>query len=351
MKFNIEKKVVGESCPALIVAELSCNHLQKYSLAVRTIKAMAKAGGDAVKLQTYKPKSLTLDVTNQYFKKNKKGIWKGMTPWDIYEKAYTPWKWQPKLKNLAESLGMICFSSPFDHEAVEFYKKMKMPAYKVASLEITDIPLIEHMAKQGKPMIMSTGVATIKDLKLAVKTCHDVGNKKIALLKCVSAYPTSLGEVNLRSIVDLKERFKTLVGLSDHTLSSSVAVGAVALGASIVEKHFILSRKLPSLDKEFSLEPNEFEKMIKEIREIEKALGEKKYILTKNQEELRKKRRSLFVVKDIKKGEKLTRKNVRSLRPGFGLHPKYLKDIIGKKAKRAIRKGTPLNWRLIKNGG
>lgn len=350
MEFKIGKRLIGDDNPALIVAELSCNHCQKYDLAVKTIKAMAKAGADAVKLQTYTPDSLTLDCPQskyEYFQKAKTGLWKGWTPWELFKTAYTPWDWQPKLKRLAEKLGLICFSAPFDHRAVEFCAKLKMPAYKVGSPEITDIPLIEHMAKQDKPMIMSTGVAELADIKLAIDACKKVGNRKIVLLKCAASYPTPLNDVNLRTIPTLRKKFKTLMGLSDHTLSATVGVTAVALGACLIEKHFILSRKLPGHDKAFSLEPSEFKNMIMAIRDAEKAMGNSIYKLSPELKARKNICRSLFVAKDIKKDEILSNKNIRSIRPNNGLAPKYLNQVLGKKAKGDLEKGTPLRWNMI----
>jgi len=349
MEFKIANKKIGDQYPCFIVAELSSNHCQKYDLAVKTIKAIAKAGADAVKLQTYTSDSLSLNIKNKYFPIAKEGLWKGMTDYQVYQKAFTPWDWQPKLKKLAESLGLICFSAPYDNQAVEFCAKMKMPAYKVGSPEIIDMPLIEHMALQGKPMIISTGVANLNDINLAVKTCKNQGNNQIVLLKCSCAYPTPLEELNLNNIIALKKKFKTIVGLSDHTLSSNVALAAVVLGARLVEKHFILDRKLPSQDKDFSLEPAEFKNMVESIREVEKALGRVNYQFTANLQAARKGSRSLFVVKDIKRRGRLTSDNIRSIRPGDGLAPKYFKKVLTKKAKKDLKKGTPLKWKDLQN--
>jgi len=265
----------------------------------------------------------------------------------LYQEAYTPWEWQPKLKQIAEDMGLICFSSPFDKTAVDFLEKMNIPAYKVASFEITDIPLIEYVATKGKPVIISTGIAELCDIEEAVNACKRMGNNQIALLKCTSAYPTPLEDVNLKTILNMAETFNTVVGLSDHTLEISVPIAAVALGAKIIEKHFILDRKLGGPDAAFSLEPEEFKIMVKAVREVEKALGKVSYELSEKTKKCREFSRSLFVVKDIKVGETLTEENVRSIRPGFGLLPKYLKDILGKKAKKDLKKGTPLTWDLI----
>ncbi|MEW6003019.1 MAG: pseudaminic acid synthase [Nitrospirota bacterium] len=345
--FTIGKHSVGEDSPVFIVAELSANHRQKFDFAVETIKAMKESGADAVKLQTYTPDTITIDSDNEYFQIKQGTLWDGKTLYQLYQEAYTPWEWQPKLKEIAEDLGLICFSSPFDKSAVDFLEKMDVPAYKIASFEITDIPLIEYIASKGKPVIISTGIATLLDIEEAVKACKKMGNDQIALLKCTSAYPTPLEEVNLKTILNLTETFRTVVGLSDHTLGISVPIAAVALGAKIIEKHFILDRKLSGPDAAFSLEPEEFKAMVNAVREVEKAVGEVSYELTEKMKKGREFSRSLFVVKDVKAGELFTEENVRSIRPAFGLHPRYLNDVLGKKAKVNIKKGTPLHWDLI----
>jgi len=284
--------------------------------------------------------------------------WDGQSLYDLYKKAYTPWEWQPKLKEIAESEGLICFSSVFDKTAVDFLEEIDVPAYKIASFEITDIPLIEYVASKGKPVIISTGIATLSDIEEAVNACKRMGNNQVALLKCTSAYPAPLEEINLNTIPNLANTFKTVVGLSDHTLGISVPIASVALGACIIEKHLTLDRKLggpdaafslePAEFKAFSLEPAEFKAMVKSVREVEKALGEVSYDLTEKMKKSREFSRSLFVVKDIKAGEVFTEENIRSIRPSYGLHPKYLKDILGKKSTQAIKKGIPLSWELIK---
>lgn len=347
MVIKISHKLIGKNQPIFIVAELSANHLQKFDLAIETIKAIKEAGADAVKLQTYTPDTMTINADNEYFQIKQGTLWDGKTLYQLYQEAYTPWEWQPKLKKIAEDLGLIYFSSPFDKTAVDFLEEMKVPAYKVASFEITDIPLIEYIASKRKPVIISTGIAALSDIEEAVTACKRVGNNQIALLKCTSEYPTPLEDVNLRTIPDLAERFNVVVGLSDHTLGISVPVAAVALGVKIIEKHFILDRKLGGPDSAFSLEPHEFKEMVKSVREVEKALGEVSYELTDNIKKSREFSRSLFIIKDTKQGEKLTEENVRSIRPGFGLLPKYLSKIIGRKAKKDIKKGTPLSWDLV----
>ncbi|MCX7797078.1 MAG: pseudaminic acid synthase [Melioribacter sp.] len=338
--FNLNEKV-------LIIAELSANHNQKFEIAVESIKAIKECGADAVKLQTYTPDTITIDCDNEYFQIKQGTIWDGITLYELYKNAYTPWHWQPKLKQIAEELGLICFSTPFDKTAVDFLEEMNVPAYKVASFEITDIPLIEYIASKGKPIIISTGIATEEEIQDAVNACRRMNNNQIALLKCTSEYPTPIEDSNLNTIPLLREKFDTVVGLSDHSLGTIVPVTSIALGARIIEKHFILDRKLGGPDASFSLEPHEFKKMIEEIRLAEKALGKASLELSEKIIKSRKFARSLFVVRDIKAGEVFTEENVKSIRPSNGLPPKYLKEIIGKKAKVNINRGTPLSWELI----
>ena len=328
-----------------IVAELSANHNNDFDLTVKTIEAMAKSGANAVKVQTYTADSLALDVDNEYFGPLKEGLWKGQRRYDLYKKGSMPWGWQPKLKKIAEKLGLIFFSSPFDFTAVDYLEKMKIPIYKVASPEITDIPLIKYIAEKGKPIIFSSGMASLEDIELAIKTCLEVGNNNISILKCTSQYPASIEDANLVTLMDMKKRFGFEVGVSDHTMGDIVPIVAVALGAKIIEKHFILDRKIGGVDSSFSMEPDEFKKMVDKIRLAEDSLGTVDYKITKK-DKLR--RRSLFIVKDIKKGEKLTEENIRSIRPGFGLHPKYFEKIIGKKSNKNLKRGAPLNLDLIK---
>lgn len=347
MKLKIGRKHIGNNHPVFVIAELSANHRQNFNLAVDTIKAMKESGADAVKLQTYTPDTITVDSDNEYFQINQETIWDGKTLYQLYQEAYTPWEWQPKLKKIAEDLGLICFSSPFDRTAVDFLEDMNIPAYKVASFEITDISLIEYIASKEKPVIISTGIATLADIEEAVNACRKMGNDQIALLKCTSAYPAPLKESNLRTIPNLADTFNTIVGLSDHTLGISVPIASVALGARIIEKHFILDHKMGGPDAAFSMEPDEFRSMVEAVRDVEKALGTVNYDLTEKTRKRREFSRSLFVVEDIIAGESLTEENVRSIRPGFGLHPRYLKQIIGKKARIDIKKGTPLDWALI----
>lgn len=347
MEFNISDKKIGEGYPTFIIAELSANHMNDFDIAVKTIEAMVDAGADAVKFQTFTPDTITIDCDNEYFHIKQGTVWDGQILHELYEDAYMPWVWQPKLKKVAEDLGLIVFSSPFDKTSVDFLEDMDVPAYKIASFEIMDIPLIEYVASKGKPIIISTGIASLEDIELAVKTCLDTGNDKIALLKCTSSYPAPLEEINLNTIPDIKDKFGVVVGLSDHTLGGEVSTAAVALGASIIEKHFILDRNMGGPDSEFSMEPQEFKQMVDSIRNVEKALGEVSYELSDKMKSNREFSRSLFVVKDMKKGEIITEDNVRSIRPGFGLHPKYLKEILGKRINKDLKKGTPFKLEFI----
>jgi pseudaminic acid synthase len=342
-EFKIGNTKIGGDSPAFIIAELSANHGHSFEIAKKAIKAMKESGADAVKLQTYTADTITIDSNNDYFKIKQGTIWDGKNLYKLYKEAYTPWDWQPKLKKIAEELGMVCFSSPFDRTAVDFLEEMNVPAYKVASFEITDIPLIEYMAAKNKPIIISTGIAKLEDIKEAIDACKRMGNKQIALLKCTSAYPAPFEEMNLKTIPDMAEKFGIVVGLSDHSMGIEMPIAAVSLGANIIEKHFILDKKIGGADASFSLEPKEFKAMVDAVRNTEKALGKVIYELSEKSKKSREFSRSLFVVKDMKKGEVFTDENVRSVRPGFGLAPKYLKDIIGKKAAIDIRKGMPLS--------
>lgn len=344
---NIAGRLIGDEHPVFIIAELSANHNQNFDVAVQTIKAAKDIGVDAIKLQTYTPDTITIDCDNEYFQIKQGTIWDGTTLHKLYRQAYTPWGWQPKLKQIANDLGLICFSSPFDKSAVDFLEKMNVPAYKVASFEITDLPLIEYIASKGKPVIISTGISYLDDIKEAVSSCNAAGNSQIALLKCTSAYPTPLEDVNLRTVADLKIKFGTVVGISDHTMSDEVSIASIPLGARIIEKHFILDRNMKSPDAKFSLTPDEFSRLVKSVRNTEKILGKVTYDLTEKSKKSREHSRSLFVVENIQAGEIFTEDNVRSIRPAFGLHPKYLKEVLGKKAKADISRGTPLSFDLI----
>lgn len=338
---------VSPKSKTLIIAELSANHLQNIELAIKTIEAAAKAGADAIKLQTYTPDTITLKCNNDYFKIKQGTLWDGKTLYELYQEAYTPWEWHYQLKKVAEKNGLIFFSTPFDPSAVDFLEKLEVPAYKIASFEITDIPLIEYIASKGKPVIISTGIATLKDIEEAVQACRRYGNEQIILLKCTSAYPAPIEEANLLTIPNITETFDVIAGLSDHTMGVAVPVAAVALGAKVIEKHFILNRNLGGPDSAFSLEPEEFAFMVKSVRDAEQALGKVSYELSEKTKKSREFARSLFVVKDIKAGEIFTTENIRSIRPGYGLHPKYLRDIIGKKTRIDLIRGTPLKWEYI----
>lgn len=348
-KIKIDERFIGKDSSTFIVAEISANHNGNIDNAAKLIKEAAKSGVDAIKLQTYTADTITIDCNNEYFQIKQGTLWDGRNLHDLYKEAYTPWDWQPKLKKIAEEEGLICFSSPFDKTAVDFLEDMDVPAYKVASFEITDIPLIEYMASKGKPMILATGIATLSEIQEAIDTCKRVGNDQIAVLKCTSAYPASLEDMNLKTIPNLAETFNVVSGLSDHTLGISVPIAAVALGAKIIEKHFTLCRADGGPDAAFSLEPDELKTMVKSIREIEKALGTVTYDLTDKMKNSRTFSRSLFAVNDIKKGEVFTESNVKSIRPGYGMHTRYYNDIIGKIAKVDINKGTPMEWKLIAN--
>lgn len=344
MIFRIANKNIGGNNPVFIIAELSANHLGDFDLAVETIKSMKESGADAVKIQTYTPSTITINCDNDYFKIGQNTLWDGSTFYDLYKDAYMPWEWQPELKKVAEKIGLLLFSAPFDKTSVDFLENMDVPAYKIASFEITDIPLIENVASCGKPVIISTGIARLCDIELAIKTCKKQGNDQIALLKCTSSYPAPLRSINLRTIPNMVKTFNTIVGLSDHTLEPSIPIGAVALGAKIIEKHFILDRRLGGPDSKFSLEPEEFKSMVYSIRALETAMGDVNYELDDETRLSRDFSRSLFVIKDVKEGEKISEDNVRSIRPGFGLHPKYWSDVLGKKFNKNLKKGTPLSW-------
>lgn len=346
-QITIGNRYVGGNAPTFIVAEVSANHLQDFERAKAIIKAAADAGADAVKLQTYTADTITLDCDNDYFQITQGTIWDGTTLHKLYQEAFTPWEWQPELLKYANELGMECFSSPFDHTAVDFMEEMNMPAYKIASFEINDIPLIRKIAKLGKPMIFATGIAYLEDIERALQVCKEEGNEQVILLKCTSQYPSPYESMNLKVIPNMAEVFDCMTGLSDHSMGCTVAVASVALGAKMVEKHLTLSRADGGPDAEFSMEPAEFKQMVDEIRIVEKALGKVTYELTEQQVRSREDGRSLFVVKDVKEGEIFTEDNVRSIRPNFGLHTMYYEDILGKKAKKDIAKGTPLAWNLI----
>lgn len=338
---------IGPGQRIFIIAEMSGNHRQDIKKAYKIIDAAAEAGADAIKLQTYTPDTITIDSDRPEFQIKVNKAWKGQTLYSLYDKAYTPWDWQPKLKKYAESKGLICFSTSFDSTAVDFLEKMDVQLYKVASFEVVDIPLLEKIGKTKKPVIMSRGMASLRELNLAIKTVKAAGCPSVAILHCVSSYPAKYDEMNLATIPDLKKRFKTTVGLSDHSPGSTAAIAAVALGASIIEKHLTLSRIDGGPDSEFSLEPKKFKELAQSIRNAEKTIGKPSYGAGAKESENIIFRKSLFVVEDIKKGEKLTPKNIRSIRPGHGLKPKYYNRIIAKTAKIDLEKGTPLKLSYI----
>ena len=344
--FFIGKRRVDKGLGVYIVAEMSANHNQDFNQAVRIIEAAKEAGADAVKLQTYTPDTITIDCDNDYFR-IKGTIWEGKNLYELYGEAYSPWEWQPKVKKIANDLGIDLFSTPSDHTAVDFLEKMDVPAYKVASFELVDISLLRRIAQTGKPIIMSTGMATLAEIDEAVSAIRKAGGSQLALLKCTSAYPASPEEMNLRSISHLSEAFNVPAGLSDHTLVVAVPIAAVALGACIIEKHFTLSRQAPGPDSAFSLEPQEFKEMVNAVRVAEKALGKVHYGVSEHEKESRVFRRSLFVVKNMKAGEVFSDENVRSIRPGYGLHTRHVTDIMGRYASRDIERGTPLTWKLV----
>ena len=344
---EINGRRIGLGYPTYIIAELSANHRQDYEHTVELVKKAKETGADAVKLQTYTPDTITIQSNAPEFQIAGGTLWDGQTLYDLYSEAYMPWEWQPKLKEFANELGLELLSTPFDKTAVDFLEEMSIPAYKVASFEIIDIPLIEYIASKGKPMIISTGMATLAEIDEAVREAQRAGASQIALLKCTSAYPAPPEEMNLRTIPHLGEAFGLPVGLSDHTLDIAVPVAAATLGACVIEKHFTLSRDIPSPDSAFSLEPREFKEMVEAIRKAEKALGKVRYGVTEQEAKSRVHRRSLFVVRDMEKGETFTEENVRSIRPGNGLHPRYLKKVLGRRATQGIKRGMPLSWELI----
>lgn len=346
-EIKFSDRTISKNSPVFIVAEISANHLMDYERTVEIIKAAKYAGADAVKIQTYTADTITINSDSEYFTVNHGSIWDGQRLYDLYKTAYMPWEWQSKLKKETEDLGMVFFSSPFDFTAVDFLEEMNIDLYKVASLEIVDIPLIRKIAKTGKPMLISTGIADLTDIEAALKVCQEEGNTNVILLKCTSTYPAPYEDINLKTIPNMEQTFDSLVGLSDHTMGEMVATAAVALGAKVVEKHLTLRRADGGPDSAFSMEIEEFKSMVESIRNVEAALGSVTYSLTYQQTKTKENARSLFVVQDIKKGESFTNKNIRSIRPGQGLHTKYYEQILEKTARNDIKKGTPLNWDLI----
>ena len=330
-----------------IIAELSANHNGSLDLAVKTIEAAARAGADAVKLQTYRADTITLNSDDENFIIKGGSLWDGLTYYQLYDKAYTPWQWHKALKETADRLGLILFSSPFDKTAVDFLEDLNVPAYKIASFEINDLPLIEYAAKKNKPVIISTGVADFNEIEDAVNVCRNAGNNDIILLKCTSSYPAPIEEANLLMIKKMSENFNCITGLSDHTLSNITAVTSIALGAKIIEKHFILDKSINSPDSAFSLDEKEFKQLVDDIRTVEKALGKIDYKISPAGQKNRHFMRSLYVIKDIKKGDIFTSENIGSYRPNLGISPKYYNEILGRKAVKDIKANTPLKKELI----
>lgn len=345
---KIGDKFIGENSPTFIIAELSANHNGSIEVAKETIRAAKRVGADAIKLQTYTPDTMTIDCDNEHFQINEGTLWDGKTLHELYGEAYTPWEWHAELFQTAKEEGLICFSSPFDLTAVDFLEQFDVPAYKIASFEVQDIPLIEYAASKMKPIIISTGIATEEDVQLAVETCRKAGNNDIALLKCTSSYPAPLELANLRTIPNIKDRFNVEVGFSDHTYGSLAPAVAVTLGARIVEKHFILDKSIGGPDADFSLDEKEFAEMVNAVRDTEKLLGKVSYDLSEKVIKNRKFARSLFVTEDVKKGDIITKENIRCIRPGYGLHPKYYSQILDKTFTSDIHRGTPLTLDMIK---
>ena len=341
--FQIAGRRIGPGEPPYVVAEMSANHGQDFERAVAIVEAAAAAGADAVKLQTYTPDTMTIDCDSEIFR-IRGTVWSGRTLYELYREAYMPWEWQPRLKDVAGRLGLALFSAPLDPTAVSFLQRMEAPAYKIASFELVDLPLLRRVAETGKPVILSTGMATREEIEEAVRTIRQAGGRHLALLLCTSAYPASAAGMNLRTLAETAQTFRVPVGLSDHSLDLAVPVAAVALGASIIEKHLTLSRQRATCDAAFSLEPEEFKEMARAVRSAHAALGAVCYGAGEEEIEARRLRRSLFVVEDVKKGEPLTDRNVRSIRPGEGLHTRYLQEVLGRTARTDIRRGTPLGW-------
>lgn len=344
---KIDSFEINKDSSVFIIAELSANHNGSLEIAIETIKAAKRSGADAIKLQTYTADTLTINCKKDDFIIKSGSIWDGRTYYELYQSAYTPWEWHETLFKVAAEEGLVCFSSPFDKTAVDFLENLNVPAYKIASFEITDIPLIEYVASKGKPIIISTGIATLEDIELALDACNRMGNKEIALLKCTSSYPAPIEEANMVMVKEMAERFGVITGLSDHTMGSTVSIVATVFGAKIIEKHFIIDRTIGGADASFSMNEPEFTAMVKAVREAEKAIGVVDYNLTEKQLKGRDFCRSLYVVEDIKAGEVITEDNIRSIRPGFGMHPKYYKEILGKTAKLDLERGTALHWENI----
>lgn len=340
------KTIISKDTPTYIIAEMSANHAGSLERAKEIIHAAKESGADCIKIQTYTPDTITIDCDNEFFR-IKDGLWQGENLYQLYGKAYTPWEWQPKLKEEADRIGIDFFSTPFDNTAVDFLEGMGVDFYKIASFELVDIPLIEYTASKGKPMIMSTGMASLAEIDEAVQAVRRQGNEQLALLRCASAYPAITDEMNLKTMQNMGEVFDVPVGLSDHSMGSVGAVAAVALGAKVIEKHFCLDREIENPDASFSMTPQEFARMVKDVRQTETAIGAVRYGCSEQEKSNIGFRRSIFAVEDIKRGEPLTEQNVRVIRPGYGLAPKYFSQILGQTALRDIEKGTPIRFELI----
>lgn len=348
-EIRIGNRLIGEGHPAYIIAEMSANHAGSIERAKEIIRAAKESGADCIKIQTYTPDTLTIDCHNQYFQVEN-GTWEGENLYSLYGKAYTPWEWQGTLKEEAERVGIDFLSTPFDRTAVDFLEELGLGFYKIASFEMIDLPLIQYVASKGKPIIMSTGMASLEEIKEAVETVKAAGNEQLVLMKCSSAYPANPADMHLRTISDLQRRFRIPIGLSDHSMGSMSAVTAVALGASVIEKHFCLSREIENPDASFSMTPREFKSMVEDIRKVEAALGDPTYGVCKQEESSMVFRRSVFAVKDIAAGEALTEENVRIIRPGYGIKPKYITDVLGMKAEKEIPRGTPITFDQLEKG-
>jgi len=345
-KIQIGNRFIGEGCPVYMIAEMSGNHAGSIERAKEIIRAAKESGADCIKIQTYTPDTLTIDCSNEYFMVQN-GTWEGENLYQLYGKAYTPWEWQAELKAEADRVGIDFLSTPFDTTSVDFLEDMGLEFYKIASFEMIDLPLIEYVASKGKPIIMSTGMSTVEEIKEAVETVYKTGNRQLVLLKCSSAYPADPADMHLNTIPDMKHRFGIPIGLSDHSLGSLSAVTSVALGAKVIEKHFCLSREIENPDASFSMTPQEYRAMVDDIRAAEAALGEPQYGVCEQEKSSMVFRRSIFAVKDIAKGEELTRENTRIIRPGYGLKPKYHRDILGMKADRDLERGTPVSFEML----
>lgn len=343
---RIKDRIIGDGHPAYIIAEMSANHSGSIERAKEIIREAKRCGADCIKIQTYTPDTLTIDCGNKYFQVES-GTWEGENLYSLYGKAYTPWEWQKELKEEADQVGLDFFSTPFDRTSVDFLESIGVEFYKIASFEMVDIPLLKYVASKGKPIIVSTGMGNLEEIEEAVEAVYGEGNTQLALLKCSSSYPAISDDMNLRTITDMKERFRIPIGLSDHSMGSLGAAAAAALGANIIEKHFCLSRSIENPDASFSMEPAEFKEMVSAIRQVEKAMGRVFYGISEQEKKSQVFRRSVFVVEDVPKGERLTEANTRIIRPGYGEKPRYFQDILGMKVKEDIQRGTPFSFRMV----